>query len=188
MAGSVKIVGSKLYYLQSAYRLWQQMARAGSCAASAGVTQCHNNTLSRRLCVTRRCHTGKAGVIVITDQCIDRRLLWGGDNARLQRIIHLLNRLSGFISVTCPGSRVQHLPRDTCPADDLQRCNRWLCAALCTGPASWQPHVWADDKAHWYENWNFWIILMLVDIDFKVDILSILIAYWVMVMISVWLL
>ena len=112
------------------------MARAGSCAASAGVTQCHTH------CHTH-CHTavtrGKAGVIVITDQCIDRRLLWGGDNARLQRIIHLLNRLSGFISVTCPGltcPRVQHLPRDTCPADDLQRCNRWLCAALCTGPAS----------------------------------------------------
>ena len=68
------------------------------CHAVSKYTVTH--TVTR--CVTR----GKAGVIVITDQCIDRRLLWGGDNARLQRIIHLLNRLSGFISVTCPGSRV----------------------------------------------------------------------------------
>ena len=145
----------KLYYLQSAYRLWQQVSGAGSCAASAGVTSvthCHAvshtvtpavcHTLLSRAAVTRCCHTllshaavtrGKlllsSQINVLTANCSGRRY-----NAQLLRIIHLLNRLSGFISVTCPC--VQHLPRDTCPGDDLQRCNRWLCAVLCTVPGS----------------------------------------------------
>ena len=39
------------------------------------VTRCHVGCVSHAA-VTRCCHTGKA-VIVITDQCIDHRLLWG---------------------------------------------------------------------------------------------------------------
>ena len=93
---------------------------------------CH--TLLSHSAVTRCCHTGESCY------CHQRSMYWPQtalgtrDNAQLLRIIHLLNRLSGFISVTCPC--VQHLPRDTCPGDDLQRCNRWLCAALCTVPGS----------------------------------------------------
>ena len=143
------------YYLQSAYRLWQQVSGAGSCAASAGVTSvtipCH--AVSRRLCVTRCCHTllSHGGKLLLSPQinvwlqtALGRR-----DNAQLLRIIHLLNRLSGFISVTC--SRVQHLPRDTCPAVSPTLQQMALC---CVVHRAWQPHVWAADKAYWYENWN----------------------------------
>ena len=118
------------------------------CVSHAAVTRCCHTLLSHAA-VTLCCHTGESCY------CHHRSMYWPQtalgrrDNAQLLRIIHLLNRLSGFISVTCPC--VQHLPRDTCPAVSPTLQQMALC---CVVHRAWQPHVWAADKAYWYENWN----------------------------------